>query len=67
VARTLGATPAQHFRSFFSRDPARALAALPAGFVLGGDVPGTGVPILRKAIVPGTSPQRLDNRTRGVT
>jgi hypothetical protein len=63
VTRTLGATPPGQYRYYFNRDPARALAALPAGFVLGGEVPGTGVPILRKAVASADPPRRRDERS----
>lgn len=43
-----GAYPGQR-RYSFSRRAERALERLPAGFVLGGEVPITGVPVLRKA------------------
>jgi hypothetical protein len=49
VTPPLGAAFPQQYRYYFSRSPERALVDLPAGFVLGGEVPRTGVPILRKA------------------
>jgi hypothetical protein len=45
-------------RYYFSRLPERALPHLPPGFVVGGEVPGTSVPVLRK-ITPVFAPSEL--------
>ena len=45
-------------RYFFSQHAERALERLPVGFVLGGEAPITGVPMLRKARERATTPVR---------